>query len=81
MTTPSTPCDRAIALVRAIAAGEFGPALVSLTGSRQTLVRDLASLRRDLGVMVTWIPSERRYVIEDWGVLRKATVLNLKGGR
>lgn len=75
MTTPSTPCDRAIVLVRAIAAGEFGPALVQITGSRQTLVRDLASLRRDLGFMVTWIPSERRYVIEDWGMLRKGKVI------
>ena len=75
MPSPSIPAARAIALLRLLARGEKGEALYSLCGSPDTLTRDLVSLRRDLGVDVQWIPTERRYVIEDWGVLNRRKLL------
>lgn len=73
--TPSIPAARALALLRALAAGQRGHDLYAISGSPDTLTRDLESLRRDLGVDVAWIPTERRYVIGDWGVLRRTRVL------
>lgn len=73
-SSPSAPCDRALALLRALDAGQRGDALYAISGSPDTLGRDLISLRRDLGVSVAWIPTERRYAITDWGVLKRSRV-------
>lgn len=72
---PSIPADRAVAILRAVAAGASGPTLYAISGSRPSLVRDLQALRRDLGVAVDWVPTERRYAIRDWGALRRSRIV------
>ena len=69
MSSQPIPSDRVLPLLWGIDAGMRSSALILISGSRQTLVRDLAALRRDFGCKIDWQPRERRYAIADFGAI------------